>query len=230
MTDAEIKALFGTVPYFADEVIQDYRPEMEKQPFRKHVSWCHAGSVNIMRICGTQHPDYIGLTWRNFLRTGRRMDINIKAYRENSAYYTASGITRLPGMFVHFVDGKGYVAEDGNHRTCIGKFFLYNHESPYMHGLNVTEQQTDLRMFALYTRLLKVLPGYCKAIPEAVEIKRDDGKGWAAYFYDVRVRVVNARSNGYEEVFSADELEDHLLPALRNPLLARFGEFKKLLS
>jgi hypothetical protein len=28
MTDEEIKSLFGIVPYFAEEVIQDYRLEM----------------------------------------------------------------------------------------------------------------------------------------------------------------------------------------------------------
>jgi hypothetical protein len=229
VTDAEIQSLFGSVPYFADEVIQDYRHEKEKYPFRKYISWCCTGSVNIVSICGTKHPDYAGLTWREFLSKGRRMDANIKAYKANSAYYTHSGFIRLPGMVVNFVDGKGYVTDDGNHRTCIGKFFLYNRESPYMHGIDVTERQTDLRMLALYKRLFQALPGYCQIIPEAVEVKRDDGNGWATYFYDVQIHIKNARRNGYEGTFFADELEDGLLPAVRHPLQARFGEYRKLL-
>jgi hypothetical protein len=176
-----------------------------------------------------EYAGYIGITWREFLSDGRKMDASIKAYQANSEYYTGSGFVRLPGMFVSFVDGKGYVTDDGNHRTCIGKFFLYNRYSPYMHGLDVIESQTDLRMMALYTRLFQALPGYCQVIPEAIEVKRDDGNGWAVYFYNVQIRIKNARRNGYEGIFFADELEDGLLPAVRNPLKARFGEYKKLL-
>jgi hypothetical protein len=228
MTDAELVDYFGCKPYFVDEVIRDYGRETEKWPFRKYVSWCHEGSVNIMRICGTQHPDYVGLTWREFLSKGRRMKANLTSFRQNPTYYTDI-VRRLPGMFLNIVDGRGYVTTDGNHRTCIGKCFLYDKDSPFMHGVNVSEQQTDLRMLALYSRLLEKLPGYCKAEPVATEIARDDGNGWGTHFFDVRVRVVNGRRKGHERIFDADELEDGLLSALRNPLAARFGEYKKLL-
>jgi hypothetical protein len=228
MDNTEIESLFGSVPYFADETIQDARHESAKWPFRKLVSWCHAGSANIMRIRGTQHPDYIGLTWREFLSKGRRMGANLKEYRQNPEYYTNSGFIRQPGMYISFIDGNGYVGDDGNHRTCIGRFYLYSLDSPFMHGLDVTEQHTDMRMFALYSRLLKILPGYCQALPEAVETRRDDGKGWAVQHYDVRIRIMNVRRNGFEGTFAADELEGGLLPAMRNPIKARFGEYRKL--
>jgi hypothetical protein len=229
MENVEIESLFGTVPHFVDDVILDAGIEAKKWPFRKLFSWSCSGSGNIVNISGTQHPDYIGMTWREFLRKGRRMGSNIKEYKQNPAYYTDSGFIRQPGMYIKFIDGKGYVGDDGNHRTCIGKFFLYSHPSPYMHGLDFTEQLTDERMYALYTRLVKLLPGYCLPLPEAVEIKRDDGKGWCAQHFDVRVRITNKRRNDYEGVFTADELEDGLLPAMRNPLKARFGEYRNLL-
>ena len=44
-----------------------------------------------------------------------------------------------------FQDGKGYVAEDGNHRACIAKFFLYAQPSPLLHGVHLVEVQTDAR-------------------------------------------------------------------------------------
>ena len=98
-----------------------------------------------------------------------------------------------------------------------------------MHGIEVSEQQTDLRMFAAHARLQKNLPGYCQAVPESVEIRRDDGKGWATFFHDVRIRIVNGRRKGYDGIFGADELEDGLLPSIRNPLAARFSAYRKLL-
>lgn len=228
MTDQEITDLFGQVPYFIDQVIQPFQSETAKWPFRSMLSWAFEASVNIMRISGTQHPDYAGLTWRDFLGKGRRMEGNLKAFRKNPAYYTDI-VKRLPGMSLLFVDGKGYVAEDGNHRTCIGRCFLYGKESPYMHGVNLTEQHTDLRMMALHARLREKLPGYCTAAPLVREAERDDGPGWATHFFEVRIRVENARRKGFQGDFDADELEQGLLPALRNRFTARFSSYRNLL-
>lgn len=229
MTDAEIAELFGQVPYFMDETIQPFRPEAEKWQFRSMLSWASEASVNIMRVTGTQHPDYAGLTWRDFLDKGRRMEGNLRAFRKNPAYYTDI-VRRLPGMSLIFVDGKGFVAEDGNHRTCIGRCFLYGKESPYMHGVHLTEQQTDLRMMALHARLREKLPGFCTATPLAMEVERSDGPGWASHFFEVRIRVENARRRGFHGDFGADEVEQGLLPALRNRFAARFGPYRTLFS
>jgi hypothetical protein len=156
------------------------------------------------------------------------MEANLRAFRDNPSYYTDI-VRRLPGMKISIVDGKGYVIGGGLHRTCIGRCFLYGKESPFMHGIEVSEQQTDMRMLAAYKRLWKNLPGYCWVIPESREMKRDDGNGWATHFYDVRIRIRNGRREDYEGVFGADDLENGLLPALRNLLTVRFGEYRKLL-
>lgn len=227
MTDDKILELFGSVPYFTDSIIEPVQQELAKQPFRCRSSWSHQGSVNIMRICGTMHPDYAGMTWRQLLAQGRRMDSNLKAFQNNPSYYTDI-VKRVPGMQLGIVDGKGYVLEDGNHRTCIGKFYLYTHDSPFMHGVALSEQQTDMRMMSLYKHLLHRLPGYCKAIPLSKEIKRDDGDGWASHFYEISIRVENNRRRGYDAVFTGDELEEGLIPALSSPF-RRFGAFRKLL-
>ncbi|MDR2744435.1 MAG: hypothetical protein LBB66_04475 [Desulfovibrio sp.] len=228
MTDAEITDLFGSVPYYIDEVIEDYKQEAAKWPFRKVVSWCSEGPVNIQRIGGTKHPDYAGLTWHEFLRKGKKMDANLRAFRDNPSYYTDI-VRRVPGMSVTIVDGKGYVSNRGNHRTCIARCFLLGKDSPFMHGIEVTDVQTDMRMLAACSRLRKNLPGYCQAIPESVEVERDDGNGWATFFHEVRIRIVNWRRKDYAGIFEADELEDGLLPAMRNRLTARFSEYRKLL-
>lgn len=227
MQDIRIYELFGSVPYFTDTIIESVQQEQAKRPFLSRHTWSHEGSVNIMRICGTMHPDYAGLTWRQLLTVGRRMDSNLKAFKENPSYYTEL-VKRLPGMQLSLIDGKGYVLEDGNHRTCIGKFYLYTHDSPFMHGVSIAEQQTDTRMMALYNTTIRLLPGYCKAIPISEEVSRDDGNGWASHFYEISIRIENHRRRGYCAVFTGDDLETEVLPALTSPF-RRFGAFRKLL-
>ena len=227
MTDERITEIFGSVPYFIDEIIQPYRQEASNRPFVVMHSWAYAGSVNIMRVCGTDHPEYAGMTWREFLSKGRRMDSNLEAFRRNSTYYTDI-VERRPGMSLSIIDGKGYVTEDGNHRTCIGRCFLYSKNSPFMHGVRVSEIQTDSRMRALYARLISKLPGNCVVMPVSRETKRDDGNGWATHFYELRLRVENIRRNGYFGLFDADELEQGILPVLRSRWNARFSKYRKL--
>jgi len=227
MTDEEILRHFGSVPYFVDEVIEPWEQERDKEPFRKMMTWSSEGSVNIMRICGTMHPDYIGMTWREFLKKGRRMNINLRAFHDNPGYYTDI-VKRLPGMFVAIIDGKGYVTEDGNHRTCIGKCFLYDKDSPFMHGVRVSESDTDMHAYSAFRSLVKKLPAYCAAAPVSTEVKRDDGNGWATHHYDVRIRLENRR-RGYDAIFDAEEVIQRILPALGKGFLGRFSEYGKLL-
>ena len=83
-----------------------------------------------------------------------------------------------------FHEGKGYVAEDGCHRACIAKFFLYSQPSPFLRGVHFTEVQTDARMTNLFYRLKKLLPVWYAAFPNSQEVTRnDDAKGWSMSFY-----------------------------------------------
>ena len=69
MNDDAIKKLFGQVPYFADQVIERFAPLADDaSKFVVSSYWSDQASVNLGDVCGTMHPDYAGLTWREFLR------------------------------------------------------------------------------------------------------------------------------------------------------------------
>lgn len=227
MKDDAIQNLFGTVPYFADTVIESMTQEADKRDFIRLYSWCRAGSVNLHRVVGTMHPDYAGMTWRELLARGRRMDHNLQLFRENPAYYTEPQ-ERRPSLHIALIDGKGYVTDDGNHRTCIGRFYLYGQPVPFLHGVHLSEQYTDTRLMALHDRLIQLLPANCKVTPCSKEIRRDDGDGWATHEYALTLRVENRR-RGYAVEFTANELEERLIPSVYSPF-RRFGEFRNLFA
>ena len=85
------------------------------------------------------------------------MKKNLDRFTVNPEYYLSHERSGTP-LFFCFQDGKGYVAEDGNHRACIAKFFLYAQPSPLLHGVHLVEVQTDARMENLFSRLKDFSP------------------------------------------------------------------------
>ncbi|WP_418719833.1 hypothetical protein [Bilophila wadsworthia] len=142
MTDEQIKELFDTVPAVADSCIESLRPA----PFLRSISRCLSASVNTGLIYGTVNPNYPGMTWRELLDKGEKMRKNIRLFTVNPEYYLNLERLRAPFMSFCFHEGKGYVAEDGCHRACIAKFFLYSQPSPFLRGVHFTEVQTDARI------------------------------------------------------------------------------------
>ena len=226
MTDNQIRELFDTVPFFVDNPIEVLRSSR----FIRSMSHCDSASVNTGLIYGTANPVYQGMTWREFLSHGKKMKKNIDRFTVNPEYYLSHERSGTPPFFC-FQDGKGYVAEDGNHRACIAKFFLYAQPSPLLHGVHLVEVQTDARMENLFSRLKRLLPPYCAVLPvHSRETAREDGPGWSIAFFDNSLRIENVRRKGYTAEFKADEIEEGLLPALCNPFKRRFGPYRNLLN
>lgn len=230
MTDEQIIDLFGSVPYFVDTQIASIEPEKVKYPFKIFESWCAQGSVNIQRVCGTMHPDYAGLTWRELLKKGCKMESNIRLYQKHPEYYLSLQYLREPSLYFCFYDGKGYIAEDGNHRACIARFFLYSQKSPFLHGVHINEIQTDIYLMNLFQKMKKVLPEFCILTPLSKEISRDDGDGWATHHFKNTILIENRRRRGFSGEFSADEIAEGLLPEFFNPVKRRFGSYRKLFN
>ena len=200
MTDEQIKELFDTVPAFADSCIESLRPA----PFLRSISRCLSASVNTGLIYVTVNPNYPSMTWRELLDKGEKMRKNIRLFTVNPEYYLNLERFRAPFMSFCFHGDKGYVAEDGCHRACIAKFFLYSQPSPFLCGVHFTEVQTDAR--------------------------NDDAKEWSMSFYGNTLRIENHRRKGFTADFQAEELEEGLLPALLNPFKHRFGTYRNLLN
>ena len=78
------------------------------------------------------------MAWRELLDKGEKMRKNIRLFTVNPEYYLNLEQFRAPFMSFCFHGGKGYVAEDGCHRACIAKFFLYSQPSPFLHGVHLT--------------------------------------------------------------------------------------------
>ena len=224
MTDEQIRELFGVVPYFADSRIEAFQPAH----FIRSMSHCDSASVNTGLVYGTSHPAYQGMTWREFLGRGEKMKKNLNRFTVNPEYYLNHKRSAMP-PFICIQDGKGYIAEDGNHRACIAKFFLYAQPSPLLHGVHLVEVQTDARMGSLFSRLKRLLPSYCAVLPCSQEIARDDGPGWNIAFYKNSLRIENRRRD-FSADLQANEIEEGLLPALCNPFKRRFGPYRNLLN
>ena len=224
MTDEQIRELFGVVPYFADSRIEAFQPAH----FIRSMSHCDSASVNTGLVYGTSHPAYQGMTWREFLGRGEKMKKNLNRFTVNPEYYLNHKRSAMP-PFICIQDGKGYIAEDGNHRACIAKFFLYAQPSPLLHGVHLVEVQTDARMESLFSRLKRLLPSYCAVLPCSQEIARDDGPGWNIAFYKNSLRIENRRRD-FSADLQANEIEEGLLPALCNPFKRRFGSYRNLLN
>lgn len=210
MKDEQIRELFGQVPYFADQVIEKYElctfPDYHK--FVTSEYWANEGSVNVLDVCGTMHPEYAGMTWREFLAKGRRMDGNLKAFVRNPAYYTEL-VSRLPAIYYHKIDAQTFIGADGNHRTCIGKFYLYGLDNPYIHRVQTTESVIDRRFADCYRRLLNVCPNGWKTEMVKKSIRREDGNGWKRDFFELSLKVHNRFSN-HDWQWSSEKLESEL--------------------
>jgi hypothetical protein len=213
MTDEQITELFGEVPYFADQLIEQYRPHPDQDLFIVTSYWCDQASLNLLDVYGVTRPDYAGLTWREFLAKGRHMEANLYAFKKNPEYYTKH-VYRLPSMFYRKTDGRTYVADDGNHRTCIGKFYLYVQGKPYIHGVRLEENIVDWRFLALYQRLKAVCPRDWRVKIVRTVVRREDGSGWKRDFFEIKASfIVHTHNAASDWMWTRDELEKEL-PAL----------------
>lgn len=165
--------------------------------------WHDSTSVPVDKIVGTQHPDYIGLTWEELLHKGKRMHINLPLAEENPDYYY-SDVKKLPTMSYNKLGDNYYVAGDGNHRSVIAKFLFFFSDHKYLDEVSVYEYDIDWIGFNAIERLSesiskKSLPITLKTVRELVS--REDGSGWKRDTYKTTVRLYNHATDS-ELVFS----------------------------
>ncbi|MGV8268564.1 hypothetical protein ACV334_39260, partial [Pseudomonas aeruginosa] len=67
---------------------------------------------------GTDHKDYRGRSWLDFLTCGKRMQRNLQVWLDNPCYYLQP-TEPTPAIHYNTLDGLNfYVGSGGNHRTC----------------------------------------------------------------------------------------------------------------
>ena len=107
-------------------------------------------SVGIGRIVGTCHPDYRGVTWREMLRIGKRMSLNLAEYDRNPEYYENPSPKSITLLSVNGVD---WWIQEGNHRVCIARFHLHYRDLHFLHGVRLIEWVWDRGALQAYEEL-----------------------------------------------------------------------------
>ncbi|MBI5327455.1 MAG: conjugal transfer protein TraF [Deltaproteobacteria bacterium] len=201
-------------------------------PFVKEHYWHSKASVNVFRVVGTQHPDYAGFTWIEFLEKGKRMGLNLKLQEENPGYYYETG-NKEPVMYYNSIDGGDlYVGgDDGNHRTCIARAVFYLKGDSVLHGVTVNDYRIDWRLKGIYDQFLQIigekkLPYFAE--PQSEVVSRDDSGGWMLEKYKTTFKVKGFK-RGKNSILDGEEIGGFLesvknTGAFKNKI---FGFFKK---
>jgi hypothetical protein len=171
-------------------------------PFVRTHYWSDRHSINVFSVVGTAHPDYAGLTWQRFLLEGKRMASNQALLRENPAYYYDTDV-KHPSMLYVSLNGKHwYVNGDGNHRTCLAKFFFARQDArgvgsqTMIHGVTVDDYRVDWRLHDAFLKLREAVRQRRKGEQvdgHRIHIGRDDGPAWKIDRYEPRIRFIDSR-------------------------------------
>lgn len=200
--DPFVQRVAGSSAPFKNTVIQKFSEHDLPKDFIIEEIWHDDAAIPVDKIVGTQHVDYIGITWEELLHQGKRMHINLPLVRQNPDYYF-SDEKKLPTMSFNKHNDLYYVAGDGNHRSAIAKFLFFfesqrllTHVSVYEYvvdweGHNAIENLTE-------TILKSGMHFTVKTNREAVE--RDDSSGYKNDRFMTCVLIRNHSTNNIFEI------------------------------
>ncbi|WP_051940693.1 hypothetical protein [Stenoxybacter acetivorans] len=197
-------------PLWANDVLQawDETAFEKKRNFIQSHYWTAQGSVNVFNVVGTIHDDYKNKSWLNLLQNGKRMHTNLPLLAENPGYYTQAGILRQPTMDFITTDGiHFYINNDGNHRTCLARFYFYNLSLTHIHNIEINHYRIDEPFYYVYTRLKTIIQELKLPInlqPEHTRMKREDTGGWKESFFRT---VLQWTENGRTETLDFEAAE-----------------------
>ncbi|MCE7511009.1 hypothetical protein MA04_03915 [Alcanivorax balearicus MACL04] len=185
-----VRRQLNAPPHWANQTLQAWSAALpqEKKPFVTRHYWSETGSVNVFRVVGTDHQDHHGKTWLQLLTGGKRMPHNLQWLHDNPDYYLAPQ-SRAPRLFYSTVDGLDfYVGADGNHRTCLARFFLAEHGLSQLHDVTVNHYHVDELAYQIWQRAQAALHAQRQpitVIPRPVQAGRDDTPGWKLDHYQL---------------------------------------------
>ncbi|ADU66186.1 hypothetical protein Selin_1452 [Desulfurispirillum indicum S5] len=184
----------------------------------KESYWCGQESVNVHTVLGTKHPDYIGLTWGELLRNGKRMHINIPLAISNPGYYEGTE-RKQPTMYFTAINNQVFIGGDGNHRTCISRFLSNAKEATHIHGVTVYSYATDT-VLTQGSRLIEL--AICNSDSTDIKLKahspaltRKDGPNYHRQIHDPHIKITNIKQGSSVDLRTGEEI-DALLEAIRN--------------
>lgn len=178
-------------PHWAGDIIgvwDEHKLRLHGGFLRRHY-WTDQGSINVFCIKGTEHPDYQGLTWHDFLHRGKRMDRNIPMLERNPGYYLETE-RKKPSMYYNSYNGiDWYIGADGNHRSGLARFLFHEREMAYLHGVHLSHYEFDEPPLAVYVALRDELSQhtaqgfYMDLEVNHIHRGREDTAGWKTDTY-----------------------------------------------
>ena len=195
-TDAFIDEIENTRNSILNLEIEEYPGNLVSGPFIIREKWENNKTINVFDVIGTAHPDYVGISWIQMLKMGKRMKtVNLPLLEQNPDYYFEE-IQKDPPIEYTKINDKLYISGDGNHRTSIAKILFYFLGRSELIGINYREVEIDFEAM----ELVKYAQGLIaeKKLPLVVEvkrkpIKRKDGPGWSEDFFLLEFEIVNTR-------------------------------------
>lgn len=167
------------------------------EDFVTHHYWTDRGSINVFRITGTDHPQYAGMRWRDLLHRGKRMDINIPLVEKNPGYYTDASQSHT-GMSYVSLDGiHWYISADGNHRSCLARFYfhLQGYGVTQLHNVSLSHWQVDQAFMDACEAISAMVPAlqrrgvFLSLTARRVPLFREDTPGWKLDTFSTEVTV-----------------------------------------
>lgn len=110
--------------------------------------------VSPLRVKGTYHPDYQGITWREFFQKGKRVHQNLALLKHNPEYYL-SVEPKVPTMYYVAWGDQIFIGNDGNHRTAIARAFFGILGTPdrLLGKVHLVSYLVDEEMWSLFLNL-----------------------------------------------------------------------------
>lgn len=195
-----IDRISGALPAWAENEIEawDYSAFRQAEDFVTHHYWTDKGSINVFRIVGTDHPQYAGMTWFELLQRGKRMDINIPLIEKKPEYYTNASQQHTSMSYVSMDGIHWYISADGNHRSCLARFYfhLLGHAVTQLHNVSLSQYRTDTAFMSVCQAISRLVPTlkqrgvYLMLTTHRFPVSREDTPGWKLDTFRTEVSVV----------------------------------------
>lgn len=170
--------------------------------FAHYHYYADSHSVNVFEVVGTANQDYVGLTWVDMLKKGKKMNANLSLLASNPDYYFEQK-KKEPVMNYIGINDEIYISREGNHRTAIAKVLFYHTGHYMLHGIDYNEYGVDFNMIELFkdvkNLLLTKLPHISLEVVRTA-LRRDDTAGWMKDYYRISFRITNHRNKKSIEV------------------------------
>lgn len=171
--------------------------------FREYIyeeEYISNATINIFDVKGSTHPRYIGNKWKDLLKIGIRMHINLSLLEKNPFYYLNEN-PKFPTMYYSMFNDELYLTGDGNHRTAIAKVFFHYLGKEKLKGVNLTKYSIDFDLKKKIDELKDL--AFQKGIALNVKIDREkiireDAEGWHKDRYHLKIYVNNKEVNAQE--------------------------------